>query len=213
MTLNLIARAAALALVLGLAGQAQAVQTDLALHGTVGDGQPSFQIIGNTRYDQWVLQLSGLDANSAFDINQGDSITATITLDQSLTVPASVSFTSLILVLSGTGFAGDAVVTSGTVNLSNLGVSVISTGQSASTSGQVAAGFGVSPPDNGAITFDRMVWTLSIDTLSQQANLDGSLFQYTLFSPVVPEPATYALMLLGVGALAGLASRRRLPGG
>lgn len=209
MSLTWNAGAAALALVMASVGQARAAHTDLALTGTVGNGQALVQVIGNTRYDQWFLQLDGLDANAAFSVSQGDSITATITLDQSLTVPASVDFTTLLLIFQGTGFAGDSVASSGSLDLSNLGSLVVNRVQSASSSGQLPAGTGFGPPDNTAITFDSMVWTLSIDTLSQPANLDHALFYYTLFSPAVPEPATYALMLLGVGALGGLAKRRQ----
>lgn len=207
MCFSWIARAAALALLTASAGQAQAARIDLALTGTVADAYTSAQTIANTHFDRWFLSLGGLDAGSAFSVSQGDSIIATITFDQSLTIPASVNFTTLVMSFQGTGFAG-TVGTHGSFELLNLGAPVRSIYAGSGTVNQLAVGVGIGPPGNATMSFDSMVASFTIDALSQPAQLNSAMLSYMLFSPAVPEPTTHALMLLGMAALGGLACQR-----
>lgn len=203
----------ALALVSAVPAWAAPTHFDLALTGELANGQVFDLSSGNSHREQWSLDLSGLDASSAITVQQGDSITATIRLDHSLTVPASVDLTALVLSFRGTGFGSGAVGTNGSFDLYNLGAPVRSVFAGAGVSNQLAIGVGMGRPDNSAITFDSLVASFNINALSQPATLTSSGLAYTLFSATVPEPASYALMLLGAGALAALARRRQGRGG
>jgi len=57
-----------------------------------------------TRFDQWPLALNGLDSSNAITVAQGDTVTATITLDRSFTIPASVDTAWIQLSMYGTNF-------------------------------------------------------------------------------------------------------------
>ena len=194
-------------------GQAQAATFDLELSGVVANGSFSSQEIGPTHFDQWFLSLSGLDAGNAITVSQGDTINATVTLDQPFTIPASAQITSFTLFLFGSAFPSIDTGTSGTTDFFLGGVQGPHGAASTGTCCQLANSVDFFPPDNGAITFDKVVSSFTIDSLGQPVTLDGSAISYTLFSPIagVPEPAGWALMLLGFGGLgATLRSKRRL---
>lgn len=203
---------AAVAVLAGWAGAAAAANFDLNLTGVVSEGSFSQQTIGATHYDQWVLALSGLDAGNAITVAQGDTITATITLDQPFTVPASQLLTSFSFLLFGSAFpsedTGVKAIDTHFFLSGNPGPS--SSNSSTTTSSQLAAGFIFSPPNNGAFTFDSLTSSFTINDLAQSATLDGSAISYTLFSgSATPEPASWALMLLGFGGLGATLRQRR----
>lgn len=192
-------------------GTAQAAVHTLLLTGTVSNGNFSFQEIGPIHYDQWVLSLDGLDSLNAFNVEQGDTINATITLDQLFTVPASVDITTFGFALGGAGFPGGNTGTNGTFDFFN-GITLVKSGAGGTTtSTQIASGVAFFPPDNGAFTFDSFITSFTIDTLSGPASLDYALATYTLFSPsgAVPEPATWAMMIVGFGGVGAMVRRRR----
>jgi hypothetical protein len=120
-------RSAIVLAALGL-GQAQATTFDVNLTGNVGDGNFSSFDSGGTHYDQWILLLSGLDSSSSISAQSGDTINATITLDQSVTIPASVDITAFALILSGASFPSIDTGTSGTTSFFNQGVASASGG-------------------------------------------------------------------------------------
>lgn len=196
------------------AGQVQAATHTLNLTGVVADGSYSSQTIGPTQFDQWVLSLSGLSSDNAITVAEGDTIEATITLDQLFTAPASVDITVFGLFLQGPAFPAGDVSASGTFTFFN-GVDVAKSGAGGTdTAGQVAHSVAYFPPDNGAITFDSISATFTIDLLPEAVSLDFAGLTYTLFSPsgAVPEPATWALMILGFGGAGAMLRRRRLVG-
>lgn len=192
------------------AGGAQAAVHNLTLTGVIANGNTSFQIIGPTRFDQWVLSLEGLDDLNPITVEQGDTINATVTFDQLFTVPGSVDLTSFALILGGAFPGGDTGAT-GTLDFYDGATLVKSGGGTATTSGQLANAFTFFPPENGPFTFDSFQSSFVIDTLGGPARLNYSLATYTLFSPsgAVPEPASWAMMIFGFGGVGALLRRRR----
>lgn len=186
-------------------GQAQATTHDISLTGTLASGQFSSFDGGNTHYDQWLLQL---DTFSSISVSQGDSINATITLDQSFTMPASAQLTSFAFFMTGTSFPAIDTGTSGTTAFFNLTVpGSTGTTSSTTTSSQLANSVVFFPPNNGAMTFNSLTSNFVIDTLGAPVTLNQASISYTLFSPsAVPEPETYAMLLAGLG-LVGFAAR------
>ena len=193
------------------AGSARAATFSLDLSGVVGNGAYSMQDNGVTHYDQWVLSLTGLDALNAITVAQGDTINATITLDQLFTIPASQQLTFVGLVLGGASFPKIDTGVSGSFALNNGLVEAAAGTGSTTTSGQLVNAVVFYPPSNGSITFDSIFTSFTIDTLAQSATLDYALLTYTLFSPSngVPEPATWAMMVLGFGGMGAMLRRRR----
>ncbi len=192
---------------LALAGSAHAAVFNLNLTGTISNGNFSNQTIGATHYDQWFLGLDGL---TPFQIAVGDTVNATVTLDHSFTVPASVQLTTFTFFLFGNSFPAIPTGTSGVAQtFVDAGTPTTSTCGATTTSSQLAAGCVY--PSGVPITFDTFSTSFTIDTLATQADIDRSAILYTLFSPAaaVPEPASWALMLVGFG-LVGAAMRRRV---
>ena len=189
------------------AGGAQAAVHTLMLTGTVANGNFSSQDIGPTHFDQWVLSLDSLNA---ITVALGDTINATITLDELFTVPGSVNLTSFAFILGGAGFPAGDTGTTGNFNFFSGMTLVKFGGAGTGTSGQIASSVVFFPPDNGAFTFDSLTTSFEIPELSGPATLDYSLITYTLFSPnAVPEPATWAMMIIGFGGVGAMVRRRR----
>ena len=203
MTTTLQHAAVAAALALASWG-AQAADHLLGLTGTLANATTSSYEVGSTHYDNWQLSLSGLDAGNAISVSAGDNIRALITFDAPLTVSASVDLTFYTVMLGGSGFVGDPVITSGQYTLNLAGIPILSSASNCSTSYQMTnCWVRSSPDDNGPITFNEVLVDFRVDTLSAPVSLDQASFSYTLFSPAaVPEPLTSSLMLVGLAALA-----------
>lgn len=192
------------------AGSAQAATYDLNLTGIATNGFYSSQDVGATHYDQWVLVLDGLSDANGFSVEVGDTINTIVTLNQLFTVPSSVSLTSFGLILGGAFPGGDTEV-SGGIEFYDGATLVKSGASSTSTSGQLADSVVFFPPDNGAFTFDSFRSSFTITTLASPAQLTYALATYSLNSPAVavPEPAAWALMIMGFGGVGALMRRRR----
>lgn len=188
-------------------GYAQADTFNVSLNGVVADGIFSSFESGGFHYDYWQLDLGSLDLPITVSI--GDTVNATITFDQTVTMPASVTYSYFNLTFSGT-FSPADTETGGTTTFFNNGVQGWSGSQGTTTSSQLSHGFVVFPPDNGAVSFDKVTSNFEIyqlDTSVAFVELDGASIFYLRVTPV-PEPETYAMLLAGLG-LVGTAVWRR----
>ena len=206
-----LTKLAALSVLALWAADAQATTFNLNLTGSVANEQFASFDSGGTHFDQGYIVL---DPFSPITIAQGDTVNVTLTLDGPFTIPASVDFTNFTIDLSGANFPAINTDTDGSIQLfsglTQVGSSSITTNPGVGTADQIAMVLGLSPPDNGAVTFDNLTASLTPIDLSQNATLDEGLISYTLFSPsAVPEPAAWALMLLGFGGLGAVLRRKR----
>ena len=186
-------------------GSALAADFTLDLSGLVANytTETGFNCCG-AHFDPSFLTLSGLDNDNAITVSQGDTITANITLDGPLTIPGSVSRTNIALFLFGSDFPN---ISTGTDNATTtffdggnqVGQFFTGTG----TSGSIASTLDIFPPNNGPFTFDSATFSFTISNLSQSATLNSSELDFTRVAnlPAVPEPASWALMLVGFGGI------------
>ena len=196
-----IFRSTALAALLALSAMpAKAATVILNLTGTVSQGNYSSQDSGGLHFDQWVLSLTGLNPGNAVTVSNGDIINASIQLDQVFTIPASDVFTSFAFFLNGTNFPPVDTATAGNTAFFTGATAGPSGPGGGSTHGALVNGVDFFPPNNGAISFDRVQSNFTITNLSQPATVDGSLITYSRVRPL-PEPHTLALLLGGMGVL------------
>jgi hypothetical protein len=201
-------KAAIMAGMLITSGTAQAANISLNLTGQVANFTNSQFVFAGLNFDNYYLSLDGF--GSPVSVAQGDTIDATITLDQSYTVQASQVRTDVLQYFFGQNFTGNGTDVSGVFDFYDGATLVHSIGYSSSTASALAS-FGILfPPSNGAFTFDRLVNNVTIDTLDQPALLDSSALRFSLVSNLVavPEPATWAMMLAGFGFVGGAMRRR-----
>jgi len=192
-----------------LGGAAQADTYQLYLFGDALSFGPEW--CGGALCQGFSLPLSGLDSTNPITVVQGDILDVTVTLDQAKTIPTSPYYTNLLLFLNGSTFPAENTGVNGTFTfyLNDAVVNVFSYG---STTSQALASYAaVFPPYNGSFTFDSFTDDFTINTLGTPATLDSSRFEYDLVSSAVPEPSTWAMMLLGFAGLgiAGCHWRRK----
>jgi hypothetical protein len=201
---------AAVGMTAALAAPASATTFDLVLSGHTADFQNFQQDCCGNHYNQFLLLLTGLDSSNAFTVSQGDIINATVTLDAAFTVPASTAFTSYNFNLNGSAFPAQNTATgNGIFTLFNGGLMVATFAVGATTSDSIAGAGSLLPPDSGSLTFDSFTSVFEITDLATPATVDGSLLLISAADPsAAPEPATWAMMIGGFGAI-GVAMRKR----
>lgn len=188
------------------AGQSHAAHIDLQLSGLVGDVGAFDLDFNQFHIDIFQLRLAGLPDPST--LNVLDTVTATITLDRSLTIPPALSFTAFVFVLEG-DFGSSDIRTLGTTTFSNLGVDGPTLFTGGASTGALTSGFFFAPPNNGAITFDKIVSSFSIEELSQSGNATSAQVLFELFSPLaVPEPPPAVLVFAALGLIGASRWRR-----
>jgi hypothetical protein len=197
--------AAAAAAVLG-ATSVQAMNYTETLTGSVAAISPiSGTAPGYYSYTGGYLTLSGFTEIPA--AAQGDTIDVTVTLDQPLTIPASPSYTGLLLYLSG-GPGGGGLDSFNWTFYDNA-TPVATADTYSTTSGDVTTFAVLYPPHDGAFTFTSFTDDITIGTMTGTVDLNGAAFEYDN-DTAIPEPATWSLMLVGIGGVgAFLRGRRR----
>jgi hypothetical protein len=205
----LAAAAAVLSGAIASASQAATFTLDLT-------GDPStfnaFQFnFNHLHYDEFSMPLSGLDGANAITVSQGDTINSTVTLTAPYTIGTDTGHTDILQFLTGTTFPNEGTGVSGTFNFYDGANLVASFGYFSTTSDALASYAAVFPPNNGAFTFTSFTNSAVVASLPTPATLDGSSFTYALAN-TVPEPATWAMMLVGVAGLGmTMRSRRGMP--
>lgn len=193
-------------------GSAQAATYTLELNGIVDDFSYFPQEAPPVHLDRFYLDLQGLGSSNTIDLSVGDFIEATVTFDRLLNIPASVAYTNFSLFLTGNDFPD--VNTAAQANFTFFDengfevktyISPVRT-----TSNQIAAIAAFAPPENGAFQFKSFKSVIEITDLSQTATLDRSYILYDLASPAaIPEPGTWAMMIVGFGGVGALMRRDR----
>lgn len=189
-------------------GHLQAATYDINLNGVVSEGRFSSSESAGVRYDYWSLDLSSLDL--PISVAVGDTVNATITFDQRVTMPASVTYSFFDFTLTGDLSPADTE-TQGTTTFFDDGVQGLSESQGTRTSGQLSLGYIIFPPNNGIISFDKVTSNFEItelDTSDASGELDGASIFYLRVTPV-PEPETYAMLLAGLGLVITAVKRRK----
>ena len=195
--------AAALAAAM-LATPAAATVHTLSLNGTVNSGSPATVVFQGRRFDFVTFSLSGF---SPLTLAVGDTVNATISFDQSLTVPGANLFNGADFFLIDTlGGPFTSTETLGTTDLLLGGTTVLSQNGGSATSNGVANGyFGFS---GASFSFDTMISSFTVTALSEPTlNVDTALGRY-FTANAVPEPASWAMLIIGFG-LVGAMQRKR----
>lgn len=204
MKMRMLLAAAALCLVTAPASAATYI---LNLTGTVSSGTTGFVESGGFRYDFFNIVLNGFDP---LTLEVGDEIQANITLtDQSLFVPSATSRNQVDLILLNSAGGTITTGTSGTTELFDGGLLIASGGSGSTTSNQVVNTY-LNFAGN-SFSFDTVQSNFTVTELGAASlDVDYPLLRYVLVNPVapVPEPATWALMIVGFGAV-GSSMRRR----
>ena len=189
---------------------AGAVQAPTAINftGLLANGGPSTSDSPDTHFDFWGLNLEPF---TSFTVSLNQRFVATVSLDGAYTLPTSVGGRFIRLFLQGpdldstgsTGTQGDLDLFLGNTPVASF------PGQGCGTSTAVAACSGLAAPHDTPLTFDRAVFSFTIDTLDRTRTASVAVFDTVLTAPV-PEAQTWALLTAGLALLAALGRRQPL---
>ncbi len=194
----------------------QAVTHTISLTGTSANATTgSFTFEGSNYFTGQLI----LDPFTSFTVAEGDVIEAIVTLTGGFTVPASgEQFFGLNFFQgdfgSPPGYTEDAgPTTEGTLVFSySLGNTGLPSNTQPGACGNCLSAIGGQFPGN-AFTFDGLRVTQTITSLNAPFTIDNASFSYQLrdVQGAVPEPATWAMMLIGFGAVGAALRRRAMP--
>ena len=208
------AMTAAGAVLLG-AGAAQAAVYDFALTGVVAAGVDS--TFGDLTF--YELNLTPPDDFEAFELAVGDVINFTVTLDTFLFVPSATGTTFFgVDVLTSQRFGyppGDGSTGNGSITFGDGDFAGATYGASCTNCLAATAIFTPGP----AFSVSQFTGSITVENLFNEEPDDTTPFFANGFqlrvqsdngpTGVVPEPATWAMMILGFGASGAMIRRRR----
>ena len=207
-----VSLAAASALV-AWSGSAMAADFSLSLTGDPNNVSIDNFSGGGADFSQYFLALSDPNGTLPITLAVGDTVTATIAFSSAFSVPASLTRTNVDFSLTGANFPDvDTGTSNGALELDYQGVEVASGGSGTTTHGEIDSGPDLFPPNNGPLTFDSATFSFTIASLGadpqQTATVDSAALFITLVNNdatgSVPEPAAWALMLVGFGGMGGV---------
>jgi hypothetical protein len=179
----------------------------LNLTGTVSSGS-TFSASGfGFQFDFFRIDLQGM---TPLTLAAGDDVQASITFDQSITVPTALAGNFVRLYLFPSNPVSTTTGTSGTTDLFDMGSPVLG-GASGSGSGSGFVFNVLFNPTGPTFAFDTMQSNFTITDLSDPTlDVDLASFDYVLRTPLpaIPEPASWAMMIAGFAAV-GAGLRRR----
>lgn len=198
---------AALGAALLAAAPASAATYTFDLNGVVSSGSSATVDSGGFRFNFFTIALSDFTP-TVFEV--GDLIEASVTLDGPLTVPSAGIRNAVDLVFLNTSYPGTTTETSGTTDLFLAGSPVLNGGSISTSSDALFNGF--NNFSGTSFTFDSAQSNFSVVALGAPTlATDTAYFRWITVDALpsaVPEPASWAMMILGFG-LVGAAMRRR----
>lgn len=191
-----------------LTSPASAATFILTLTGTVSSGSSATVPFAGNRFDFFTITLSGF---SPLTLAVGDEVQAHITLDTSLSVAAAIVRNGMDFFLQDTSGAAGSTEASGTTDLFLGGSPVVSTSQS---SGSFATFFnGYTNFAGTEFSFDEIQSNFTVTSIATGTmTADYAALRTIKVNPlvaIVPEPATWGMMLLGFGVVGSALRRRR----
>jgi hypothetical protein len=192
-----------------LASPAAAATFVLNLTGTVSTGVP-ISFTSGYHYDFFHIGLQGF---TPITLAVGDTVEAVITLDQALTAPSALIRNAMDFGLQNTTLVDHfSTAAEGTTQLYLDDDLVIDTSSTTLSSNQFVNGF--TNFAGTAFTFNRVVSNFTVtDFEGSFLTVDNAYLRTIAVNPgeveaSVPEPTTWAMMILGIGMI-GAAMRRR----
>lgn len=183
-----------------------AATIDLALTANPANLTTGSFTIGTSQFRTGTLFVNPF---TSFTISQGDVIRTVLTLSAPLTVPGSMEQLFGLNFYQGGGSTSEMSSTDGTLTFSfSMGPTGLSSDIITGGCGNCITAIGGQVP-GGPFTFDQLIVEQTITTLDTPFTIDGAAFTYQLrdLAVVVPEPGTWALLILGFGVI-GAAMRR-----
>jgi len=156
------------------------------------------------------------DPFATFTIEEGDIIRTTLTLASGLTVPGSMEQLFGLNFFQGNGGSpggyppGAGPTTEGTLTFSySMGPTGLDNDTLFGACGNCLTAIGGNVP-GGPFIFDKLIVEQTITSLNAPFLIDNAIFSYQLrdVAVAVPEPATWLVLILGLGVI-GTALRRR----
>jgi PEP-CTERM motif len=200
---RMLSLAAASACVLWV-GQAQADVFTLNLTADTPTLSTSFS--GGVRFDGFDVSLAGFDPTHPISVQVGDEVIVNFSFTGgAVTLPSASDLDVLSFYLTDSGFPVGDTATHGSTSVFDGGTLVMSGGGGTTTSNGVASDVVFFGPI-GALTFDSISTDFFIDKIAgstdpgtfgviSNGDLAGNARNF------VPEPASWALMLVGFGGL------------
>lgn len=195
-----------------IASPASAADYVLDLTGSVASGSTATVDAFGQHFTFFTINLSGFDPTT-FQV--GDTVAASITLDGRLIVPSATVFNGVDLILQNTvSPSATNTTTSGTTVLTDNGGDSLTGASISQTQDQLAntlLNFG-----GASFAFDAAQSNFTVTFLSASSlTADTALFRYftadAIAGPALPEPTSWALMIVGLGGVGVAMRRRRAP--